>query len=136
MFSSERGELRKMFFAAWRKHLDKLPIEPLDAQIIDVIIHHPEYHTLMDHPEKNQTADFGVENPFLHMSLHLAIREQISTDRPQGVKQIYLDLFEKYPDGLAVEHGMMECLEKILWDAQRNNMAPDEEKYLGLLRSL
>jgi len=136
MFSSERDELRKMYFMAWEKHLNKLPVEPLEAQIIEIILQHPEYHAFLENPEKHQAQDFIEANPFLHLSLHLALREQISTNRPHGIKNVYRDLMMKYADNLLVEHRMMECLERILWEAQRSGAMPDEGIYLESLREL
>lgn len=136
IFSTNREELRKTFYEAWRKHQHNLPIEPLEAQIIDVIKLHPEFHPYLNHPEKFQSKDFTHENPFLHLSLHLAVRDQITTDSPSGIKQIYFFLCEKYPDNLSVEHSMMECLERVLWEAQRSNALPNEQEYLNELRNL
>jgi hypothetical protein len=136
MFEEERNELRNKFFSAWQKHQNKLALEPLESEILTVILQHPEYFTILEHPEKFKEKDFAQENPFLHMSLHLALREQIKTNRPAGIYAIYQALCEKYMDALHAEHLMMECLENILWEAQRSGMAPDEKKYLENLKKL
>jgi hypothetical protein len=136
MFSTDRNELRKVFFDAWHKHQHQQPIEPLDAQLIDIMLLHPEYHALLSNPEKFQAEDFPEANPFLHMSLHLAIREQISTNRPAGITAIYDRLCRKLGDPLMVEHRMMECLGEILWQAQQNNTMQDEAIYIEVLRGL
>ncbi len=136
MSTSERDELRHIFFEAWRKHQQKLPVEPLENQIINIILLHPEYHMILAHPENYQAKDFTETNPFLHMSLHLALREQIATNRPTGIKEIYQQLYKKTPDILTVEHQMMECLAQILWDAQQAGKIPDEKNYLDNLRKL
>jgi hypothetical protein len=136
MFSNDRNQLRKVFFDAWHKHNEQLPIEALDAQLIDIILLHPEYHPILSNPEKFQTEDFREENPFLHMSLHLAIREQINTNRPAGIKEIFTALCHKLTDALLAEHLMMECLGQALWQAQHNKMMPDEQNYLEKLRKL
>jgi len=98
MFSSDRDAMRKIFFEAWRKHQEKLPLEQLEAQLIDIILFHPEYQVLLDNPEQYQTVDFDETNPFLHLSLHLAIREQIKTNRPAGVTAIYETLCQHLQD--------------------------------------
>jgi hypothetical protein len=130
MFSSDRDDYRKVFFEAWRKHKEKQVLEPLEGQLVEIILMHPEYHTLLNDPQNNQSKSFDEENPFLHLSLHLGIREQVSTNRPAGIKQIYQALLEKYRDVLTVEHKMMEHLAKTLWDAQKNGQMPDESIYL------
>jgi hypothetical protein len=136
MFSNDRNQLRKVFFDAWQKHKQQLPLEALDAQLIDIMLLHPEYHAILSDPERFQTEDFLAENPFLHMSLHQAIREQINTNRPVGIKEIFAGLCHKLTDQLLAEHVMMECLGQTLWDAQQNKMMPDEQSYLEKLRKL
>ena len=117
----------------------KSPLEPIEALLADVIERHPEYHALLNRPDEALNADFTAEasgvNPFLHMSLHVAIREQLQTDRPTGVVSTYRALAEKRRlDPHAIEHRMMECLSASLVEAQRKATAPDETAYLECLR--
>ncbi len=132
---TDRDDARSVFFEAWRKHQEHLPVEPLEAQIIEIILMHPEYHELLDHPEEYQSADFGETNPFLHLSLHLALREQISTNRPSGIAAVYAELSQQCQDPHLAEHKMAECLAQIIWDAQLGK-APDEQYYLEMLRKI
>jgi hypothetical protein len=136
MFSNDRDALRKVYFEAWRKHLQNLPVEPLEAQLIEIMLLHPEHHHILNNPEKFHAENFPHTNPFLQMSLHLGIREQINTDRPAGIKQIYQALSIKHQDTLQVEYLMMEILAEVLWQAQQNNCAPDEKVFLEKLRML
>jgi hypothetical protein len=136
MFSSERSEVRKVFFDAWQKHLTQHPIEPLEADIISVMLLHPEYHSFLSAPERYQDKDFAEGNPFLHMGLHIALREQIKTHRPLGITDIYKRLTLKLSDEHAAEHAMIECLATFLWEAQQSNTPPDEKKYLDKLNHL
>jgi hypothetical protein len=136
MFSSDRDAMRKIFFDAWRKHQEKIPLEPLEAQLIDIILLHPEYQALLDNPEQFQAVNFDETNPFLHLSLHLAIREQIKTNRPLGVTAIHETLCQRWQDTHLVEHNMFECLAQLLWEAQQSGKMADEETYLEKLRML
>ncbi|MDR3490440.1 MAG: DUF1841 family protein [Gammaproteobacteria bacterium] len=136
MFSNNRTEMRKIFFTAWNKHQQHLLIDGLDKQLVEIILLHPEYQSILNHPEKFQDYDFGTENPFLHMSLHLAIREQVNTNRPLGIATIYKNLSEKLQDTQQAEHRMLECLENFLWETQQSGNAPDEKKYLMRLEEL
>ena len=138
IFGQDRNELRQMYADAWQKHCDKLPLSPLEAQIADVIAMHPEYHgdVTGDDLNRDYTPDGGQTNPFLHMGLHLGIREQVSTNRPAGIAAIHKTLAAKSGDVHAAEHEMSECLAETLWDAQNSNQPPDEAKYLERLRHL
>lgn len=136
MTQSDRNEARKIFFTAWQKHQAQTPVEPLEAQIIEIILQHPEYHHLLNDLENNLDKDFTEENPFLHLSLHLALREQVSTNRPAGIQSIYQTLLNKHGDTLFVEHKMIEVLAVILWKSQRSGSMSSEEEYLENLRKL
>ena len=140
LFGNDRNQLRALYFESWRKHQSGEPLEPLEKQIVAVIAQHPEYQRYLDDYEDALTMDFlpemGETNPFLHMGLHIAIHEQLSTDRPSGIIGIYQQLQLRYGDTHAAEHQMIDCLAETLWEAQRNGKAPDEKRYLARLRKL
>jgi hypothetical protein len=114
------------------------PLSPLEAQIADVIAAHPEYHDALagDDLDRDYTPEGGRSNPFLHMGLHLGIREQVATDRPAGIAAIHRKLAARDGDHHVAEHRMIECLAETLWEAQNANRAPDEALYLERLRRL
>jgi len=138
IFGQDRAELRKTYADAWQKHCDKLPLSPLETQIADVVEMHPEYHNEVtsDDLDRDFTPDGGQTNPFLHMGLHLGIREQVSTNRPAGIAAIYQALAASKGDVHAAEHEMIEGLAETLWEAQSQNQPPDEHKYLERLQQL
>ena len=134
-----RDELRRRYVNAWQRHRDGLPLEPLDAQIVDVIALHPEYHAVLegnDSTSASFTVEQGHTNPFLHMGLHLALREQVGTRRPSGIEVIHQRLAQRLGDVHEAEHRMVEVLAETLWEAQRAGTAPDEMRYLERLRRI
>jgi hypothetical protein len=138
IFGQDRNELRQMYADAWNKHCNKLPLSPLEAQIADVISIHPEYHGDVsgENLDRDYTPDGGQTNPFLHMGLHLGIREQVATNRPAGIAGVHAALAARLGDVHAAEHQMIECLAETLWEAQGGNQPPDEAKYLERLQQL
>jgi len=141
MFAGQsRDQMRRMYLEAWRKFSAKQPLEPLEAQIAAVIAEHPEYLAWIEGGDAAVGAEFtperGQQNPFLHMGLHLAIREQVATDRPKGIAQLHRDLATRLGDPHAAEHAMLEPLAEALWEAQRNGRMPDEQAYLERLKRL
>jgi len=135
-----REQMRRMYLEAWRKFSAKQPLEPLEAQLAAVIAEHPEYLEVIEAGEAAIAAEFtpesGRQNPFLHMGLHLAIREQAATDRPRGIAEVHSKLAARLGDAHAAEHVMLEALAETMWEAQRSNRAPDEQAYLEKLRAL
>ena len=138
IFGQDRKQLRIMYAEAWRKQCERLPMSPLEAQIAAIVELHPEYHAdvTSDDLDRDYTPDGGQTNPFLHMGLHLGIREQVATNRPPGIASILGALRVKLGDAHAAEHQMIDCLAETLWEAQNQNGAPDEAKYLERLRRL
>ncbi len=137
IFGQDRHELRKMYADAWQKHCDKTPLSPLEAQIAQVVEEHPEYHEAVGGDlARDFTVEGGKTNPYLHMGLHLSIREQVATDRPTGIAAVFLLLADKAGDSHTAEHRMIDCLAEALWESQRDQSPPDELQYLERLRQL
>lgn len=134
-----RDQLRLAYAQAWAKHLEHTPLAPLEAQIADVIEAHPEYQPIVADADTavafEPNAGEAAQNPFLHMGLHLAVREQLSVDRPPGIRDLKRRLQTRYGDAHRAEHALMEALGEELWTAQRDGRAPDERQYLVLARN-
>jgi hypothetical protein len=138
IFGQDRSELRKMYVDAWQKRRKGAVLSPLEDQIANVIELHPEYHATLsgEDLDKDYTVEGGLANPFLHMGLHLGIREQLATNRPAGISDIFKALAARTGDAHAAEHQMIECLAETLWESQSQNKPPDEQAYLERLRRL
>lgn len=140
MFGTDRTALRRFYAESWRKARANQPLETLEQQIATVISEHPEYQRYLESTDESLDRDFspesGESNPFLHMGMHLALREQLATGRPAGIRELWPRLLKKVGDAHEVEHRMMECLAQALWEAQRSNRMPDEASYLECLRKI
>lgn len=139
MINQDRNQLRKTFFDCWQSHQQGQPLDAMQQIIANIIEQHPEYHALLENVEsinRDYTPEQGETNPFLHMSMHIALHEQISTDRPNGISALYQTLCMQKGSAHESEHNMMECLGEALWQAQRNNTMPDEQAYLTCLKKL
>jgi len=136
MFGTDRNQLRQMYKTAWEKFQQQQTLSPLEVQITEVIKEHPEYHDFVLQLEKDFLPEMGDTNPFLHMGLHLGLREQIATNRPTGISHIYQQLINIKDSPHDAEHKMIECLAEAMWSAQTNNTQPDEARYLLSLQKL
>ena len=136
MYSNNRDTYRQAFFTTWQKHLKKMPLETVEADMVAIIMMHPEYHSLLDENNMQQQNFTVEENPFLHMSLHMAIREQIRTNRPAGIAEVYEKLMTAHENTHDVEHYMMTVLANLIWVAQETGEMPGEDEYLRRLREL
>jgi len=140
MFAPSREQVRRFFFDTWAKYRAGTPLQGLETIALDVILLHPEYHAVLDAPERNAerdyTPDMGQTNPFLHMSLHLAIEEQLSIDQPTGIRAAFDGIQKKSADRHDALHAALECLGEMVWKSQRDGAAPDAQGYLDCLRRL
>ena len=138
MFGQDRSQLRHLFFAAWHKYQASQPLDPLEQLIVSIVQQHPEYHALLKDEtanlDKDYTPEMGQTNPFLHMALHIAIQEQLATQRPDGITACHQELLRSGKDAHEVEHQMMECLTEMIWQSQRQGTLPDEAAYLQCLQ--
>ena len=138
IFGQDRDALRRMYADAWKKREAGEPMSPLENQIADVVAEHPEYvaDVSSDDLARDYLPEAGQTNPFLHMGLHLSLREQVATNRPHGIRDVYTAVITKTGDRHDAEHAMIECLAETLWEAQSANTAPDESRYLERLKAL
>jgi hypothetical protein len=138
MFNPSRDEVRRFFFDIWRKHDAHEVMTPLELQALDWVLEHPEYHALLADPEKNLARDylpeFGEVNPFLHLSLHLSVSEQVSIDQPPGLRGEFERLARKRGSPHAAAHDVLECLGETIWKAQRDGSGPDGAAYLECVK--
>lgn len=137
LFSNDRTELRQVFFNAWQKHTQSLPLEPMEQVIVNVVKLHPEYHAFFDNPDnidKDFSPEMGQVNPFLHLSMHISIHEQLTVNQPIGISDAFNQLLEKTRDPHEAEHVLMDCLGEMIWKAQRENSAPDEKLYFKCIQ--
>lgn len=137
MFNPSREQVRHFFCDAWRKQQERLPLVGAEVTAADLAIRHPEYHALLNDAagalEKEWTPEGGQMNPFLHLSLHLAIHEQVSIDQPPGIRAAFETLRSRL-DAHAAEHVLLECLAETIWRAQREGGGMDAQAYVDAVR--
>ena len=135
---ADRGALRTVWLRAWSKHRARLPLEPLEAQLADLIELHPEFHAALEADpragERDWTPEQGQSNPFMHLGLHAAVRDSVATDRPAGIRPVFQALLAKAASPHEAEHMLLDCLGATLWEAQRAGLPPDELAYLEKAR--
>ena len=136
MFFQDRKKQREFLANSWQKYTSNKPLEPLEQQLVSVIKIHPEYHNLIGNIDSQYLPEQGGVNPFLHINLHLALRDQLSINQPKGVKEVHQKLIDQYKDPHVVEHLMMECIVEMIYISQKNNTAIDQESYLNCIASL
>ena len=138
MYNPSREQVRLFLIESWRKRRDAMPASAIEIMAGDIIAIHPEYHALLDTPEeavgKEWLPDEGATNPFLHLSLHLAIEEQLSINQPTGIVPLFEQLLQRRGDRHQALHAVLDALAETLWQSQRDNVPLDSEAYLERLR--
>jgi len=138
MFAPSREQVRRFFFDTWAKYRAGTPLQGMETIAIEVILLHPEYHAVLEAPEqaaeREYTPEQGQTNPFLHMSLHLAIEEQLAIDQPGGIRAAFDAVLHKADTRHDALHRALECLGEMVWKSQREGAAPDAQGYLECLK--
>lgn len=137
LYNPSRDQARQFLFDAWTKFKQHLTLTDLEKIAVEVMQMHPEYHSVLDAPERYMQQQYfpemGETNPFLHLSLHLSVIEQISINQPIGIAKIYDTLCQKHHDKHMAQHDLLECLAETIWHSQRNSIPLDSAHYLNLL---
>jgi hypothetical protein len=138
MFNPSKDEVRQFFCNTWKKSTSGEVLTPLEAIARDWILQHPEYESDLADPERALGTDYRIDqgrsNPFLHLSMHLSIHEQMSVDQPPGIREASEALIRRLGSSHDAHHLIMECLGEMLWTAQRNGTPPDGEAYIRCIR--
>lgn len=138
MFTPSQHDVRRFFCEAYRKHRTNEILTPLEAVARDWIVQHPEYADALKDTEAALAADYSVErgdsNPFLHLSMHLSIAEQISIDQPPGIRTAFLALAQRLDSEHEAHHQIMECLGQMIWASQRSGLPPDGATYIECVK--
>jgi hypothetical protein len=135
LYSQDRTQQRHFLANAWQKFLDKKVLDPLEDQLTQVIEMHPEYHKLISNIESEFFPESGEVNPFLHINLHLSLREQLSINQPKGINEYYQKILGKVQDPHEVEHLMMDCIAQMIFSSQKNNAPMDHQTYIRCLEA-
>jgi hypothetical protein len=138
MFQPSQHDVRRFFCQVWRRQRQGLALDPMQAQAATWIAEHPEYDMDLSDEEAALGADYRVENgrgnPFLHLSMHLSISEQVAIDQPAGIRQAVQLLAARLGSLHIAHHAVMECLGEMLWTSQRSGLPPDGLAYLEAVR--
>lgn len=137
-YGDERQDHRQVLFAVWKKHQDNFPLEPLEKKILHVIMNHPEYHHMFQDEDKFLDKDFqttmGETNPFLHLSLHLVLLEQIQTNQPRGITKLFQQAVDRFQDVHEAEHCIMNSIAIALHEVFQEKKQFDEKAYLKRIK--
>jgi hypothetical protein len=137
LYQPSRDQARQFLFDAWAKFQQQVALTDLEKIAVGVIEMHPEYHAILDAPERNMEQQYfpemGETNPFLHLNLHLSVIEQIKINQPIGIKPSYDTLLSHYQDEHLAQHELLDCLAETIWHSQRNQQPLDSNHYLQLI---
>jgi hypothetical protein len=137
VFNPSRSEARRFLAEAWARYRDAQPLSDLEQVAAGLVAMHPEYQPAFEDPDRHVERDFPPEsgdvNPFLHLSLHLAVAEQLAIDQPPGIRAQFERLRAARGDEHAALHAVLECLGEVIWSAQRQHTPPDAALYLACL---
>lgn len=139
MFNPSAVDVRNFFFNVYEKYQAKAIVDDLEKIALSIMLEHPEYESYLSNRikylEYQWFPEHGETNPFLHLSMHLSIIEQLSINQPVGITLLYKELCHKFSSEHEAQHQLMDCLAEMVWAAQRNSTQPDSELYFSCIRN-
>jgi hypothetical protein len=139
MFQPSQHDVRRFFCEAWRKQHAGLPLDAMEVKAAPWVAEHPEYDADLSDLDAALAASYTVEdgrtNPFLHLSMHLSISEQVAIDQPTGIRQAVQLLASRRGSLHNAHHEVMECLGEMIWTSQRSGQPPDGQAYIDAVRA-
>lgn len=137
-FNLKYEHARLLFFAAWAKYKNHDELSDMEHNALKVILLHPEHHYMFEEPDKYLHREYPSsepkDNPFLHMSLHLVIEEQLVIDQPPGIREQFEQILAKFKSRHETLHVILDCLAEVMWWSQRSETPPDGDVYLECLK--
>lgn len=137
MYNLNQIDVRNFFFELYQKFENKEALSELEKIAYCVILAHPEYNHVLNNKPKYLDSIWPIENgetnPFLHLSMHLTILEQLSINQPFGIRDLFQKLVDKFKDKHESEHHLIDCLGEMLWQAQKSQTPPDPTVYLACI---
>ena len=138
MFNPTQADVRRFLCGVHAKAQSGAPMEAIETLASLWIAEHPEYHADLADVDaaiaRNYDETPAQTNPFLHLSMHLAISEQLSIDHPTGIRAAHEALARRHGSAHAAAHEIMECLGRVVWEAQRLGTPLDSDTYIDLIR--
>ena len=140
LFNPSKEEVRQFFCEAWTKQQRSGILTPMESIAARWMVEHPEYHGILSDLESAKETEYtpekGQTNPFLHLSMHMSITEQVQIDQPPGIREASKQLSIKLDSEHEAQHRIMDCLGQVLWNAQRDGAPPDMVAYVEAIKKL
>ncbi len=138
LYGENREDHRQILFDVWKKYQTNQPLEPLEKKILTIMLNHPEYAHVFSNEDKFIATDYFSElsetNPFLHLSLHLVILEQVEIDKPNGIRALYKQAIAFFQDVHEADHCIMNSLAIAMHEMLNQNKPFDEKAYLKRIK--
>jgi len=134
----QREAFRKAVYRIWNMIqaglLDEM--DESESGIAKILLDHPEYEEIFEDTEilDGREFDAGTSgNPFLHISFHKMVDDQLASGRPEEVRFFLESMEDKGYDRHEIVHALMKILVCLISDAMKNQKSLDVNHYRRLL---
>ena len=136
----QREVFRKTVYRIWNMMQAGLLDEMDEAEnrIARILLDHPEYEEILEDTEILDGREFDAGeagNPFLHISFHKMVEDQLESGRPAEVLSFLESMRAKGFDRHEIIHVIMKILIRFISDAMTHQKTLDVNRYRRLLKS-
>lgn len=132
------GMSRQHYGMVWQLALAGAPLTIEQMRLVRVMQEHPEYRSIWDNPEEASAGleDLTEPNPFLHVTAHMMVEEQIAGRNPPDVAVVVSRLTRSGDSRHEAIHKVANVLMGEVWDVLAKKREFDREKYVRRLGEL
>jgi hypothetical protein len=134
----QRQAFRRTVYHIWGMIQAGLVDEMNEAEyaIARILLEHPEYGDFFEDEKilDGRKFDTGsAVNPFLHVSLHKMIEDQLEAGHPEEVRFFFESMEAKGNDRHEIVHVIMKILSILIFEAMHSRQSLDVDRYRSIL---
>ena len=132
-----RSQMRSEFHRVFRAFRDDPAALRGEQFLLGRLLHqHGEWLGLFEQPEPRLLDVPGEVNPYLHISLHVAVEQQLEADDPPATRHTLARLQRAGLDGHEARHRIMTAVAEEMAAATRNGTGFDTARFVRRLEEL
>jgi hypothetical protein len=132
MGRSQRRKIQEV----WQKAKEEEELSREEDRLAKILLEHREYQEIWEKIPLNPERETGGVNPYLHVSLHLAIENQIVEENPRQVNRYLSKKLAQGIDRHKIIHEIAAIFCESLFDTLKYQKPFDRIRYIQRLEEM
>jgi hypothetical protein len=130
---------RQRLHLIWEASNQGIPLHDEEHQrLAEVLQQHPQYHNAWEFADQIEDVEYVIDgvNPFLHVTFHSIIENQLATGDPPEVRAALQRLLRKRLSRHDAIHRLAQVFTEELFPVLKQDRPFNQERYVRKLRKL